>query len=186
MTLPVMKNYINDEWVDSNTTTFGDVWNPAKGEKIAQVPYGTKEDVDAAVKAAKAAFPEWRATPPLSRARYLFRLKDAFEENFEEIAEVLTTEHGKAIDEARGVLRVYADKASGRLLGSEMIAPRGEHLGHLLAWAIEQRMTVGDALRMPFYHPVIEGALKAALSDVYAKIDTKSPGPVTDVAPAVD
>jgi len=105
MTLPVMKNYINDEWVDSNTTTFGDVWNPAKGEKIAQVPYGTKEDVDAAVKAAKAAFPEWRATPPLSRARYLFRLKDAFEENFEEIAEVLTTEQGKAIDEARGEVR---------------------------------------------------------------------------------
>ena len=105
MTLPVMKNYINDEWVDSNTTTFGDVWNPAKGEKIAQVPYGTKEDVDAAVKAAKAAFPEWRATPPLTRARYLFRLKDAFEENFEEIAEVLTTEQGKAIDEARGEVR---------------------------------------------------------------------------------
>jgi len=105
MTLPVMKNYINDEWVDSNTTTFGDVWNPAKGEKIAQVPYGTREDVDAAVKAAKAAFPEWRATPPLSRARYLFRLKDAFEENFEEIAEVLTTEQGKAIDEARGEVR---------------------------------------------------------------------------------
>jgi len=97
-----------------------------------------------------------------------------------------TVGRARAMGEARGVLRVYADKASGRLLGSEMIAPRGEHLGHLLAWAIEQRMTVGDALRMPFYHPVIEGALKAALSDVYAKIDTKSPGPVTDVAPAVD
>jgi len=92
MSLPVMKNYINDEWVDSNTTTFGDVWNPAKGEKIAQVPYGTKEDVDDAVKAAKEAYWEWRTTPPLTRARYLFRLKDAFEENFEEIAEVLTTE----------------------------------------------------------------------------------------------
>jgi malonate-semialdehyde dehydrogenase (acetylating)/methylmalonate-semialdehyde dehydrogenase len=101
----MMKNYINGDWVDSNTKTFGDVWNPAKGEKIAQVPYGTREDVDAAVKAAKAAFPEWRATPPLSRARYLFRLKDAFEENFEEIAEVLTTEQGKAIDESRGEVR---------------------------------------------------------------------------------
>jgi len=105
MTLPVMKNYINGEWVNSNTTTFGDVWNPAKGEKIAQVPLGTREDVDAAVKAAKEAFWEWRTTPPLSRARYLFRLKDAFEENFEEIAEVLTTEQGKAIDESRGEVR---------------------------------------------------------------------------------
>jgi len=97
-----------------------------------------------------------------------------------------TVGRARAMGEARGVLRVYADKASGRLLGSEMIAPRGEHLGHLLAWAIEQRMTVGDVLRMPFYHPVIEGALKAALSDVYAKVDAKSPGPVTEVAAAAE
>jgi malonate-semialdehyde dehydrogenase (acetylating) / methylmalonate-semialdehyde dehydrogenase len=105
MTLPVMKNFINGEWVDSKTTTFGDVWNPAKGEKIASVPYGVKEDVDMAVQAAKAAFPEWRKTPPLTRARYLFRLKEAFEENFEEIARVLTTEQGKAIDDSRGEVR---------------------------------------------------------------------------------
>ena len=71
--------YINGEWVESNSTTFGDVWNPATGEKIAKVAYGTKEDVDAAVKAAIEAYWEWRTTPPLSRARYLFRLKEAFE-----------------------------------------------------------------------------------------------------------
>lgn len=105
MSLPLMKNFINGEWVGSNTTTIGDVWNPAKGEKIAQVPYGTKEDVDNAVKAAKAAFSDWRTTPPLSRARYLFRLKEAFEDNFEEIARVLTTEQGKAIDDSRGEVR---------------------------------------------------------------------------------
>lgn len=105
MALPIMKNYINGEWVGSGTTTFGDVWNPVKGEKIAQVPFGTAEDVDKAVKAARAAFWEWRTTPPLSRARYLFRLKDAFEENFEEIARTLTIEQGKVIDEARGEVR---------------------------------------------------------------------------------
>ena len=55
MSLPVMKNYINGEWVESKSTTIGDVWNPAKGEKIAQVAYGTAEDVDQAVKAAKEA-----------------------------------------------------------------------------------------------------------------------------------
>lgn len=105
MSLPVMKNYINGEFVESKSSTFGDVWNPALGEKIATVPFGTKEDVDLAVKAAKAAFPEWRQTPPLSRARYLFRLKEAFEENFEDIARTLTIEQGKAIDEARGEVR---------------------------------------------------------------------------------
>jgi malonate-semialdehyde dehydrogenase (acetylating)/methylmalonate-semialdehyde dehydrogenase len=105
MTLPLMKNYINGEWVESNSTTLGDVWNPAKGEKIAQVAYGTKEDVDKAVRAAQQAFWEWRTTPPLTRARYLFRLKDLFEENFEDIARTLTTEQGKCIDEARGEVR---------------------------------------------------------------------------------
>jgi malonate-semialdehyde dehydrogenase (acetylating)/methylmalonate-semialdehyde dehydrogenase len=105
MTLPLIKNFVNGEWVDSRSTVTGDVWNPATGEKIAVVPYGNKEDVDRAVQAAKAAFWEWRTTPPLTRARYLFRLKDAFEENFEEIARVLTTEQGKVIDEARGEVR---------------------------------------------------------------------------------
>jgi malonate-semialdehyde dehydrogenase (acetylating)/methylmalonate-semialdehyde dehydrogenase len=105
MALPLMKNYINGEWVESKSTTIGDVWNPAKGEKIATVAYGNKEDVDKAVNAAKDAFWEWRTTPPLTRARYLFHLKEAFEDNFEEIARVLTTEQGKIIDEARGEVR---------------------------------------------------------------------------------
>ena len=105
MAIEKMKNYINGEWVDSKSKTIGDVWCPASGEKIAEVAYGTKEDVDLAVKAAREAFPEWRETPPLSRARYLFRLKDAFEENFEDIARTLTREQGKAIDESRGEVR---------------------------------------------------------------------------------
>jgi malonate-semialdehyde dehydrogenase (acetylating) / methylmalonate-semialdehyde dehydrogenase len=105
MSLPVIKNFINGEWVQSDSSLIGDVWCPAKGEKIATVPYSTKEDVDKAVAAAKAAFPEWRTTPPLTRARYLFRMKDVFEENFEDIARVLTNEQGKAIDESRGEVR---------------------------------------------------------------------------------
>ncbi len=105
MALPQMQNYINGEWVSSQSKTIGDVWCPATGEKIAQVAYGTQADVDLAVKAAKEAFLEWRETPPLTRARYLFRIKDAFEENFEEIARTLTREQGKAIDESRGEVR---------------------------------------------------------------------------------
>jgi malonate-semialdehyde dehydrogenase (acetylating)/methylmalonate-semialdehyde dehydrogenase len=102
MKLERVKNYINGAWVESKSIKTGDVWNPARGERIATVAYSTKEDLDQAVKAAKAAFPEWRETPPLSRARYLFRLKEAFEESFEEIARTLTMEQGKAIDESRG------------------------------------------------------------------------------------
>lgn len=105
MTIAVMKNYINGKWVDSESTVKGDVWCPATGEKIAEVPYGTRNEVDQAVKAAKEAFTEWRTTPPLARARYLFRLKEAFEDNFEDISRTLVREQGKVIDEARGEIR---------------------------------------------------------------------------------
>lgn len=105
MTLPVMKNYVNGEWVSSESSTRGDVWCPATGEKIAEVPYSTAAELDRAVEAAKAAYPEWRHTPPLTRARYLFRLKEVFEEYFEDIARVLVREEGKTIDESRGEVR---------------------------------------------------------------------------------
>ncbi len=105
MSLPLVKNYINGEWVESNGTEIGDIRNPATGEKIAQVVYSTQEDVDKAVQAGQEAFVQWRKTPPLTRARYLFRIKESFEENFEEIARALTLEQGKIIDEARAEVR---------------------------------------------------------------------------------
>jgi dihydrolipoamide dehydrogenase len=81
----------------------------------------------------------------------------------------------------KGVLRVYADKETGRLLGAEMACVKGENLAHLLAWCIQKEMSVGDLLQMPFYHPVIEEALQAALYDLYAKVDKKNPGPITEL-----
>lgn len=82
-----------------------------------------------------------------------------------------------------GIIRVYADKASGKLLGGAMICAHGESLAHLLAWSIQQGLTVGDLLQMPFYHPVIEEALQAALYDLYANVDNKNLGPITELAP---
>jgi len=70
----------------------------------------------------------------------------------------------------RGLLHVYADKHTGRLLGAEMIGPDAEHLGHLLAWAIQGNLTVSDALERPFYHPVVEEGLRTALRDAAAKL----------------
>ncbi len=63
----------------------------------------------------------------------------------------------------QGVLRAYGEHRSGLLLGAEMIGPENEHLAHLLAWAIQMRMTVAQAIEMPFYHPVIEEGLRTAL-----------------------
>ena len=69
-----------------------------------------------------------------------------------------------------GLLHVYADIATGRIVGAEMIGPDAEHLAHLLAWAIQTEMTVSRALDMPFYHPVIEEGLRTALRDAKAKV----------------
>jgi len=102
--VPLVKNFINGEWVESKGE-IRDVVNPAKYEVIAKVPISTKDEIDAAVEAAKAAFPDWRRTTPLARARCLFRLKELLEEHFEEVSRVQTQEHGKTIDESRGETR---------------------------------------------------------------------------------
>jgi dihydrolipoamide dehydrogenase len=83
----------------------------------------------------------------------------------------------------KGILRVYADKVSGKLLGSEMFCVKGENLAHLLAWCIQKEMTVGELLQMPFYHPVIEEGLQAALNDCYAQVETKNRGEIPELKP---
>ncbi len=71
----------------------------------------------------------------------------------------------------RGIVRVYADKKSGVLLGATVVAERGENLAHLLAWCIDEQMTVPQLLRKPFYHPTMEEVLQGALRDVLPKIE---------------
>lgn len=100
-----LKNFINGEWVDSQSKEVQEVRNPALEQVIGEVPMSTAEEVAAAVRSAKDAFPEWRRTPPVSRARYLLRLVELLEENFEELSRVQTMEHGKTIDESRGETR---------------------------------------------------------------------------------
>ncbi|AOF99520.1 FAD dependent oxidoreductase family protein [Blastomonas sp. RAC04] len=80
------------------------------------------------------------------------------------------TDQGRARVEARnkGALTLYAAAPDGVLIGADLVAPAGEHLGHLLAWAIQQKMTATQVLEMPFYHPTIEEGLKQALRTVCA------------------
>jgi malonate-semialdehyde dehydrogenase (acetylating)/methylmalonate-semialdehyde dehydrogenase len=101
----VLRNYIGGRWVDSRAGSFFDVHNPATGEVIASTPLSTGQDVDAAVEAARKAFPGWRDTPPVLRARSLFRFRQLLEDHFEELARLVTTEHGKTLEESRGSVR---------------------------------------------------------------------------------
>jgi dihydrolipoamide dehydrogenase len=70
----------------------------------------------------------------------------------------------------RGLMHVYADKATGRFLGAEWTGPRAENIAHLLAWSYQQGMTIGQMLGMPFYHPVVEEGLRTALRDAAEKL----------------
>lgn len=77
--------------------------------------------------------------------------------------------------EEKGLLRVYASRKTGALLGAELFAPEGEHLAHLIAWAQASELTVRDALSLPFYHPVLEEGLRTALRDAATKASDDRP-----------
>jgi len=98
----LVRNYVGGGWRHSSAAETLPIRNPASGEELGRVPLSGASDVDAAVAAAKAAFPAWRATPAPVRARVLFRFRALLEEHKEELARLLTTEHGKVLPETRG------------------------------------------------------------------------------------
>ena len=80
------------------------VYNPATGEQVAELPLSTGAEIDAAVAAAKAAFPAWRDTPPAKRARFMFKFKELLDRHSDELAREISREHGKTHDDALGEL----------------------------------------------------------------------------------
>ncbi len=100
-----LKNYIGGKWVAATRDEWLEVTNPATAKAIARVPLSSRADIDAAVEAAGNAWPAWRETPPLERARHLFALRDLMERHSEDLARIVTQDDGKTIDEARGEIR---------------------------------------------------------------------------------
>lgn len=99
---PVLKNFIDGQWIEASTQNRETVFNPATGEILAYVPLSTKEDVDKAVKVAKAAFESWRDMAVPRRARIMFHYQQLLVEHWEELARMITVENGKNFDEAYG------------------------------------------------------------------------------------
>jgi malonate-semialdehyde dehydrogenase (acetylating)/methylmalonate-semialdehyde dehydrogenase len=100
-----LRNYIGGAWVAPAAGDHLELTNPATGEPLGSVPLSGASAVNDAVAAAQAAFGKWRETPPVVRARYLFKLKFLMEQHFEELAEIVTRENGKTLDEAKGSVR---------------------------------------------------------------------------------
>jgi malonate-semialdehyde dehydrogenase (acetylating) / methylmalonate-semialdehyde dehydrogenase len=98
----VLKNYIGGDWVESAATETLDDVDPAGGQVLARVPLSTAADVDAAAAAARSAQPEWSSVAVAKRARAVFALREALWEHREELAQLVTEDMGKALDDARG------------------------------------------------------------------------------------
>jgi malonate-semialdehyde dehydrogenase (acetylating) / methylmalonate-semialdehyde dehydrogenase len=100
-----LTNFIDGSWVEARATEQLEVRNPATGELLGHTPLSGNADVGRAVEAAHRAFPAWRATPPVERARILFRLKALLEQHADELSASITREHGKNVAESRGELQ---------------------------------------------------------------------------------
>jgi malonate-semialdehyde dehydrogenase (acetylating) / methylmalonate-semialdehyde dehydrogenase len=100
--MTTVNHFINGKSVAGTSGRFADVFNPATGERTARVALAEPGEVDAAVQAAAKAFPDWAATPPLSRARVLFRFRELLERHADELSAIITSEHGKVLSDARG------------------------------------------------------------------------------------
>ncbi len=98
-------NWVNGGIVDMTSERTMDVYESATGEVCAQVAMSNEADVDAAVAAAKGAFPAWSRTPVLKRARVMFKLKELIERDRGELAALITQEHGKVLHDADGSIQ---------------------------------------------------------------------------------
>src|SRR5262245_41046608 len=155
-TLERLPLWIGGSAVAASTTRYGEVTNPATGEVIRHVPLGNAADVDAAVKAATAALPEWRAAPPLRRARLLTRFRELMDAHREDLAKIITEEHGKTLTDAEGSITrgtEVVEFAMGipHLLKGEFSENVGSEVD---AWSVRQPVGVCAGIT-PFNFPAM-------------------------------
>ena len=102
--MSTIQHLINGELLNDSGRT-ADVYNPSTGKVIHQVPLASRETIQQAIDAAKAAFPAWRNTPPAKRAQVMFRFKQLLEQNEARISQLISEEHGKTLEDAAGELK---------------------------------------------------------------------------------
>ena len=122
--MTILSYYIDGTWVQSKSENVRPVYDPGSGEEIALVPYATRDEVDAAVEAASRAFDRWSRLPFTERVRYLFRMKEALERHFEELAKINTLNHGKTLEESRGDLRRAIENVDAAIAAAYTVASR--------------------------------------------------------------
>src|SRR5215211_2029632 len=97
-----ISHYVGGKVVEGTSGRTGPVFNPAAGQQTGEVDFASKHEVDAAVEAAAAAFPAWRATSLARRSEIMFRMRELMRARENDLAEIITSEHGKVLSDARG------------------------------------------------------------------------------------
>jgi malonate-semialdehyde dehydrogenase (acetylating)/methylmalonate-semialdehyde dehydrogenase len=101
-TVRTVTHWTGGKPVEGGSGPTSNVYNPATGQVQAKVPLANRAEMDQAIAAAQAAFPEWSSQPPLRRARVMFRFRELFEQHLDEFAAIITSEHGKVLADAKG------------------------------------------------------------------------------------
>jgi len=100
----LIKHFVGGKVTSGNSERKGKIFNPATGEQESEVILASKADLDGAVEIAQKAFETWSLNPPLQRARIMFKFKELIEKNFDELAKLIVSEHGKVYEDAKGSL----------------------------------------------------------------------------------
>ena len=151
-----IQHIIGGKPITGNSARFGDVFNPATGVVEKKVVFGTQDDLDAAVAAAKKAFPSWAETPPLTRARILFRARDLIEQRMDDLAAIITAEHGKILSDAKGEVTRGLEVVEFATGVPELL--KGEYTEQVArgidAWTMRQPIGIAAGIT-PFNFPVM-------------------------------
>src|SRR5262245_33422445 len=157
------KNLIGGEWVEASSGETMEVINPATGEKIAEVPAASAEDVDRAVQAAKKAWPEWRETTPGERAELLLKLADAIEEHADELAEIESRNVGQPLSYAKDEIPVCVANLRFFAGAARVLEGRsaGEYMRGYTSWLRREPIGIVGGIA-PWNYPLMMAVWKFA------------------------
>jgi malonate-semialdehyde dehydrogenase (acetylating)/methylmalonate-semialdehyde dehydrogenase len=151
-----IQHYIGGREAEGTSGRYADVYNPALGQPCARVALASAEDVNAAVAAAHAAFPAWAATPPLARARVLFKYLQLCQQHVDDFAALITREHGKTFADAQGEVARGIEVVEFAVGIPQML--KGEFTDQIArgidAWSMRQPLGVVAGIT-PFNFPVM-------------------------------
>ena len=154
--MKIIEHFVDGKKYIGNSERFSPIYNPATGEETSKVRLGSSEDLNKAVQEAQKAFLTWSNTPPLQRARILFKFKELIEKNEDELVKIIVSEHGKVYEDAKGSLTrglEVVEYACGipQMLKGEFTENVGKNVD---SWSLRQPLGVCAGIT-PFNFPAM-------------------------------